>query len=368
MQPLKNIRVLDLSRLLPGPFASKVLHDLGAEVDKIEDPEMGDYMRAFPPQVDGMSVVFHALNQGKRSAIIDLKSTQGRSALLRLLPHYDVLLEGFRPGVMKRLGLGYDVLKRTHPGIIYCGISGYGASGPLKDRAGHDLNYLARSGLVDMTGPTNGKPALFGGQVADVGGALYAVIGILSALHERSQTGKGAKVDISMTEAAMSFGIFGLLGRLMGTELARGDDILMGGIAPYDTYETKDKKFVTIGALEPKFWMKFCAEVELESDLSALLPGAHQTELKKRVATVMRMRTRDEWARFNEKHNVCIEPVVAAEELVNDPLFQERRVFRPRKNGLPPIPNTPGTSRKPGRSAPSQGEHTVEILGTYSER
>ncbi|MCA9603079.1 MAG: CoA transferase, partial [Myxococcales bacterium] len=330
MPALTGLRVLDLSRLLPGPFATMVLADLGATVDKVEDPAGGDYLRLMPPQVDGMCAAFWALNRGKRSLVLDLKSEAGRAAFLDLVPTYDVLVESFRPGVMDKLGLGYGALSARSPGLIFASLSGYGATGPLTKRAGHDLNYLARSGVLGLTGPeaTKGPPQLPGVQIADIGGgALFAVVGILAALEERRRTGRGQFLDISLAEGAVSFGLFGLMGALAGLSGARGDDVLTGGIAPYNTYVSKDGVPVTVAALEPKFWMAFCQATGLEPDLEALAPGPHQAKLKQRVAETVAARTADEWRAFGESHDCCVEVVVAPEALPSDPLHAERHAF-----------------------------------------
>src|SRR5580704_6915913 len=198
--PLAGIRVLDLSRLLPGPFASLVLADLGARVDKIEDPAGGDYLRAMPPLRGDTSSMFLALNRNKRSACLDLKMERGRAALLKLTARYDVLLEQFRPGVLDRLGLGHRTLLETNPRLIVCALTGYGQDGPLANRAGHDLNYLARAGVLGMQGPAGAPPQPPGFQLADVGGGLWCVVAILAALRERDRTGKGSVIDVAMSE------------------------------------------------------------------------------------------------------------------------------------------------------------------------
>src|SRR5882672_7780578 len=239
--PLAGIRVLDLSRLLPGPFASLVLADLGAQVDKIEDPAGGDYLRVMPPMHGDTSSMFLALNRNKRSACLDLKMASGRAALLKLAAHYDVLLEQFRPGVLERLGLGHPTLRETNPRLIVCALTGYGQDGPLAQRAGHDLNYLARAGVLGMNGPAGAPPQVPGFQLADIGGGLWCVAGILAALYRRKAAdaagavGEGALIDVSMLESSMAFAVSGF-GHLFGGPLpARGDGPLTGGLAPNGT-------------------------------------------------------------------------------------------------------------------------------------
>ncbi|MFW6051434.1 MAG: CaiB/BaiF CoA transferase family protein [Myxococcota bacterium] len=361
-RPLEGVRVLDLSRLLPGPYATMVLADLGAAVDKVEDPAGGDYLRMMPPQVDGMSAPFHALNRGKRSVVLDLKKPEGREAFLELLPRYDVLVESFRPGVMGRFGLGYEALRERHPGLVYCAITGYGQDGPLAGRAGHDLNYLARAGLLAHTGPEDRPPQVPGVQIADIGGGgLFAVVGVLAALHERERTGKGRFVDVSMCEGSLAFTVFGLMAHLGGMPAPRGAGVLMGGIAPYQTYATKDGQHVTLGSLEPKFWNAFCAGVGIEPNMEALAPGPHQQGWKAKLAGIFAQRTRAEWEAFAEEHDCCLEPVLLPEEVLTDPQHTARGVFLDGPGGLK-LPTTPAGRPAGAAEAPAQGQHTDEVL------
>lgn len=328
-RPLEGVRVLDLTRLLPGPFASLVLADLGAVVDKLEDPSPGDYLRHMPPSVDGQGAAWQALNRDKRSLVIDLKNPDGADTLRRIVPRYDVLIEGFRPGVLDRLGVGHSTLRTLHPGLIVCAITGYGQDGPLAKRAGHDLNYLARAGVLGVTGPTGQAPAVSGAQMADVaGGALWAVVAILAALQERSRTGVGCVADIAMSEGAVPLATFALASLFAGERpRARGDGVLDGGIAAYSTYLTADGGAVALGALEPKFWTAFATAVGLDPSLDALVPGTHQPALKAAVAAVIAGRTRAAWEDFARSHDCCIEPVLEPHELPGDAQHQHRGVF-----------------------------------------
>ncbi|MEO0323869.1 MAG: CaiB/BaiF CoA-transferase family protein [Myxococcota bacterium] len=363
-RPLAGLRVLDISRLLPGPFASMLLADLGAEVIKVEDPKAGDYLRVMPLSAPGQpNVVFEALNRGKKSVVLDLKKPAGREALLALVRTADVLLESFRPGVLARLGLGPDTLRDANAQLITCAISGYGQDGPLKARAGHDLNYLARGGVLGMTGPAGGAPQVPGVQLADLSGGLYAVIAVLAELQGRAARGEGRALDISMCEASLSLGIFGLGLAAGGALRPRGEDMLMGGIAPYGTYRTRDGGFVALAALEPKFWMAFCAGVGLTPDLADVRPGPHQAARKAELASLFATRTRDEWAAFSEAHDCCLEPVLMPQELPGDPLHVARGVFEPRRLGDAEvsIPRTPVAPPAPG-PAPEQGADTEAVL------
>src|SRR5439155_13050144 len=263
-QPLSGIRILDLSRLLPGAYASQMLADYGADVIKIEEPGSGDYGRFMPPQLaGGMSLYFVAINRNKRSMTLNLKLQAGREIFLRMVRQADVVLESFRPGVMDRLGLGYEQLKEANPGIVYCGISGYGQDGPYRLRAGHDLNYAGYAGLLDYNRGPGGEPAMPPTQLGDLAGGSYmAVIGILAAVVGRAQTGEGRKIDVSMTEGVMSL-LSLVAGAYLNTGKAPrpGHSRLDGGLPCYNIYEAKDGKYVTLAALEPKFWNTFCTHI-----------------------------------------------------------------------------------------------------------
>lgn len=356
-----------------------LLRDLGATIDKLEDPEGGDYLRHLPPQVDGENALFRALNRGKRSIALDLKDAVSKETFLALIAHYDVILEQFRPGVLGRLGLSPASLLEAKPTLVVCSISGYGQSGPSLGRAGHDINYLARAGVLGFQGPPGEPPAVPGFQIADVGGALYAVTAIVAALRTRDRTGEGAHLDISMTEAAMGFALSGLahaLEGVPGSPRLHGTGELAGGIAPYRTYATKDGRYVALGALEPKFWFAFCKGVGIPEDPTALLTGPHQQEHVERLEKVFKSRTFGEWKLFSETHDVCLEPVLTPAETLEDPHLNARGVF------AGPLGQTRGF-RSPlvraftesGSAAaeasgeetalgavPRQGEHTAEVL------
>jgi crotonobetainyl-CoA:carnitine CoA-transferase CaiB-like acyl-CoA transferase len=362
---LKAIKVLDLSRLLPGPFASLVLADLGAQVDKIEDSGPGDYLRHMPPLVNGESVAFLALNRNKRSCVLDLKKPAAREAFLALAGAYDVLLEQFRPGVLDRLGLSHAVLRAHNPRLIVCALTGYGQDGPLAQRAGHDLNYLARAGVLGFQGPESGAPQVPGFQLADVGGGLWCVVGILAALAERARTGQGKVIDVAMLEASIGFAAFEVASALGGGTAARGADTLTGGIAPYSTYLTKDGQVMALGALEPKFWGAFCEGVGLPFEMSALVPGPHQAALKAQIAEIFRAKTRAEWEAFARERDCCLEPVLAPAELARDPHLSARGVLFEMDSPWGKIPQfrTPLTPKVAAhRPPPRRGEHTAEIL------
>ena len=369
MLPLEGIKVLDLSRLLPGPLATLVLADMGAEVDKVEDTSGGDYLRVMPPHAghgsDATSSIFLALNRNKRSVVIDLKKPKGKDALLRLARCYDVVLEQFRPGVLDRLGLSHATLLAENPRLVVCALTGYGQTGPLAQRAGHDLNYLARAGVLGMQGPEGGPPTLPGFQLADVSGGLYAVIGIMGALMERARTGKGSIVDVAMIETAMPFAIAGFGQSFGGQAPKAGGEALVGGIAPYQTYATKDGKAMSLAALEPKFWMAFSSGVGHAVDMSDLIPGPHQVALKDKLRAIFAEKTRDEWVQFARDRDCCLEPVLTAEEARIDEHLVARRMFfeMPSKWGPIPMMRTPLTDVDRAHAPPpGQGEHTDVIL------
>jgi crotonobetainyl-CoA:carnitine CoA-transferase CaiB-like acyl-CoA transferase len=365
MRPLTDIRVLDLSRLLPGPFATLVLADLGAVVDKIEDTGGGDYLRHMPPLLGGQSAMFQLLNRGKRSAILDLKKPEGREAFKRLVASYDVLFDQFRPGVLSRLGLGHGELHKLNPKLIICCLTGYGQEGPLAHRAGHDLNYLARSGILSAQGPAGGPPQVPGVQLADISGGMWCVIGILAAIAERARTGKGAVLDIAMTDGVLGFATPTIAGALAGVPPRAGDEALSGGIAPYNTYLSKDGHAMTLASLEPKFWMAFCAGVGLEVGMEALMPGPHQAALKARVADIFHTKSREEWVAFAAANDCCLEPVLDASSIVDDPLIAARRLVFDIPTPRGPLPQfrTPVTPKDESFTPPPlAGEHTRAIF------
>jgi alpha-methylacyl-CoA racemase len=369
--PLLGTKVLDLSRLLPGPLASLVLADLGAQVDKIEDSAGGDYLRHMPPQTAGVggveptSSIFLALNRNKRSAVLDLKKPEARAVFLRLVRSYDVVLEQFRPGVLDRLGLSHATLLEENPRLVVCALTGYGQTGPLAKRAGHDLNYLARGGILGFQGPAEGPPAVPGFQLADVSGGLYAVIGIMGALMERATSGKGRIVDVAMIETAMPFAAAGF-GILFGGQApGRGDEAITGGIAPYQTYATKDGGAMSLASLEPKFWMQFCAGIGREIEMSDLMPGPHQRALKEHLRSIFAEKTRADWIRFAEERDCCLEPVLTPDEARHDPHLVARKMFfeLPSPWGSILQMRTPlSATDRAHAPPPRQGEHTDAIL------
>jgi alpha-methylacyl-CoA racemase len=375
---LAGLRVLDLSRLLPGGFCTLLLADMGAEVLKVEDTGGGDYIRWMPPYYGGeeeqragvASAYFLALNRNKRSLRLNLKDERGRDVLLRLAEDYDVLVESFRPGVMDRLGVGYDALRQRNPRLIYCPISGYGQDGPLTARSGHDTNYLALNGLLGLTGRRGGPPIQSAGQIADLGGGgLMAAVGILAALHERERSGEGQVVDISMTDGALSW-LAMVAARYFAEQKVphRGEPELTGGIACYVPYETRDGGWVSLGALEPKFWQNWCNGVG-RPDLIEKQFEHPDSDAGAEIAAVFKERTRDEWTEFAGEHDCCLEPILDLDEALESELVRARGMVveldqpgigRVKQVGAPiKLSRTPADTSGP---APPLGADTDDVL------
>ncbi len=382
MTALSDIRVLDLSRLLPGGFCSLLLADFGAEVLKVEDTGMGDYIRWSTPSYEGAddsakSALFLALNRGKRSMRLNLKEEAGREVLLRLVREYDVLLESFRPGVMERLGIGYETLRDENPRLVYCAITGYGQDGPYTERSGHDMNYLGLGGLLGLTGDADGPPVQPAGQIADLGGgALMAAFGIMAALRERERSGQGQLVDVSMFDGSLSWLALVAAKYLAdGVAPGRGELELAGGLICYRPYACRDG-WVTLGALEPKFWQEWCRGVGREELVEKQFdrPGS---DAHAEVERIFLERTREEWRAFASEHDCCLEPVLGLDEALDSELVQAREMVlkldQPgagadvRLLGVPvKLSRTPGAPAGPG---PALGEHTREVLSSlgYSD-
>jgi alpha-methylacyl-CoA racemase len=368
MLALAGKKVLDLSRVIPGPLASLVLADLGATVDRIEDGS-GDRLRRAPPRVgsgeDATGAVFLSLNRNKRSAILDVRTPKGRDALLRLVRHYDVLIEQYRPGGLDRLGLSHAKLRAENPGLVVCSLTGYGQNGPLAPRAGHDLNYLARAGILEFLAPGDGEPPTVPGvQLADVSGALFAVIGILAALLERERTGVGKVVDVSMSEAAMPLAMAGFGFLFGGRAPERKAAPFLGGIAPYATYATKDGRSIALGIFEPKLWSTFCRAAGIEEGVDALKPGPHQAALRAKLRGLFASRTQEEWTALADAHDCSLDPVLTPAEARSAPHLAARGVFFELDSpwGRLAQMRMPVTDRSAHTPPPRLGEHTGEIL------
>lgn len=358
MRPLDGVTVLDLSRLLPGGAATLMLANFGAEVIKIEEPGPGDYGRSMPPFLDGEGAVFHLVNRGKKSVALNLKQAADREAFLRLVSRADVVVESFRPGVMKRLGLDYPALRAHNQRLIYVAITGYGMEGPYSGLAGHDINYLALAGVLDITGAEGGSPVIPGVQIADLaGGAMQAVIGVLLALAARSKTGQGQTVDVSMMAgAAWLLPVALAFHQATGALPERGADVLTGRYACYHLYECADARWISVGALEQKFWAALCRALGCESFISdQFAEGERRREIISEVSRIFKTRTAEEWFDHLKPFDACVAPVRNMAEVMREMgLGKGETVVSPK------LSETPGDL---GGPAPKLGEHTREVTG-----
>ena len=359
MKPLHPTRILDLTRLLPGAVCTMLLRDLGAEIIKIEDPRGGDYARWMPPLMDGLGVFFRSSNRGKRSIVIDLKAQAGQAVLHKLVEKSDVLIEGFRPGVTARLGADYETLCAINPQLVYCSLSGWGQDGPYAQISGHDLNYIARNGVLGA----EQNPQTPGSQVADVGGAYVAMIGILAALLKRQQTGCGDYVDVALSEAAMPLALAAWV-----EANASPDDksfiSLRGESACYNVYHSADGQPLALAAIEPKFWTNFCLAIEQPEWIELHTIRDQQSALIESVSALFKTKTAAEWTDLLENADCCFTPVIAAAELPRDPQIQARGMVGLSEDGIPwmrsPIRLSGDTLSL--SDAPDYGEHTRAVL------
>jgi len=326
-QPLKDILVLDFSTLLPGPMATLMLAEAGAEVIKFERPGVGEDARHTEPMIDGESIGFAVLNQGKRSVAIDLKSKGAVDALRPLLEKADVLVEQFRPGVMDRLGLGYEAVREINPGLIYCSITGYGQTGPKASAAGHDLNYIGDAGILSLSRGPDDQPTMPFGLVADIGGGTYpAVMNILLALIARQASGQGTHLDIAMSEGAFAFAYWAHAeGVIAGQNIESGGSRLTGGLARYRLYTAADGRQIAVGALEEKFWQSFCDVIGLPSALRDdwSEPDSCAAEVARRLGK----QPSTHWEPLLAAADCCCSVVKTPAEASRDPHFKARDVF-----------------------------------------
>lgn len=378
--PLNNLKILDFSTLLPGPYATMMLADLGADIIRIEAPNRPDLVRLLPPfSPDGQSAQHSLLNRSKRSLGLNLKTAEAPEIIRRLIVDqgYDIIIEQFRPGVMDRLGVGYTQLKETCPSLIFCSLTGYGQTGPYKNRAGHDLNYLALSGLLSYYGrkpdPNNPSPPPppLPMQVADVGaGSLHLVIGLLAAVIRRLNTGEGGHVDIAMYDGALAWNAIGAAKFLVGGQSPEPEDEVLNGGSFYDIYETKDGRFLSAGPLEPKFWQGFCQAIGRE-DLFE--PGTNfevtnQQTFKDEIRQAILSKTLAEWQEIFAPYDVCVEPVLTTKEALAHPQTQARHMI----TEIPMLDKTQPQIGLPIKlsgyepaykfTGKALGQHSIEIL------
>jgi crotonobetainyl-CoA:carnitine CoA-transferase CaiB-like acyl-CoA transferase len=356
---LKGITVIDLSRLLPGPYGTMVLADHGARVINIEDPRY---------RAEGLMVT--PISRNKEHMSLDLKHPEGRRIFFELVTRADVVVEGFRPGVVKRLGVDYEAVRAVREDIIYCSLSGYGQSGPLRDRAGHDVNYLAWAGILDLMGYPDQSPAIPGIQIADMVGGLNAAIGILMALVARSQTGRGQSIDISITDGMLAMMPVALLmRRLLGASPRRGDGMLAHRYACYNTYATRDGRYLAVGCVEARFWENLCRFLEIPDLIPLQYDEARREEIIATLRRVFRSKTLDAWMTAMEGHDLCCEAVRTLDEAIAHPVFKRRQMLPAFENadgdaelniGTPiKLSTTPGSMRTPPVAF---GESTASVL------
>jgi len=371
MMSLEGIRVLDLSRLAPGPFCTMILGDLGADITKIEGPPGGRLIQPWLTDTEE-TAPYSALDRNKKSLGLNLKQKEARDIFLQLAEKTDIVVEGFRPGVVKRLGVDYDTLKKINPRIIYCSITGYGQDGPYRDLPGHDINYISFGGALGMIGSQEGFPTIPSNFIGDyAAGGMNAAIGILAALVARDKTGKGQYVDIAMTDGVMT---------LMALDLAdyyaygkipqRGKEVISGGVPYYNVYQTSDNKYLSIGCIEPWFYENLCRALDRED----LIPyqeaeGDKKAEIFSTLKDIFRSKTRDEWVDLLSKHDVPISKVYNVDELASDPHLIERKMIlelphsslgKIKQAGISvKLSDTPGQVRS---FAPTRGQHTEEVL------
>lgn len=361
---LSGITVLDLSRLLPGPFCSMILADHGARVIMIEDKRFGPES-GFP----------RLTMRNKEHMTLNLKSDEGRHIFLKMVETADVILEGFRPGVVQKLGVDYDRVRTVNPGIIYCSITGYGQTGPLKDKPGHDVNYIAESGLLSLIGDPDRPPSIPGFQVADLaGGGMNAVIGILLALHARHRTGEGQYIDISMTDGSAALLTLAADFRQMsGQPLVRSRSVLSHQYAFYNTYETADHRFLSLGCLEPRFWINLCRCLNREEWASLQFDESARLEIMDALRRIIREKTLEHWIVTFENHDICWSAVNSIDDVFESPLFKQRNMVVDcrtedggtlRTFGIPvKLSGTPGSLRTPPASFGRDTEQILQDMG-----
>lgn len=323
MQALTGIRVLDLSRLLPGPYCTMLLADFGAEVIKIEEPGKGDYSRSFPPFLKDFGYWHLQLNRNKQSVVLDLKSEEGKNIFLELVKTADVVVESYRPGVLKKLGVDYEAAAKVNPKIIYCSLSGYGSKGPLAHKADHDLGYLSLAGVTAMSGEADGVPAIPGVLMADMNAALSAGMSIMIALRHAALTGQGQEIDISLFNVAMNL-MPGAASLFFGSGFVaeRGNNWLTGAYANYNIYATADGRYVSVGCLEKKFWRNLCLGLGKEELIDMIDDESNHPYLKEQLAAAFKQKTMREWEEFFADKDACVTPVLNFKEAVESEQVQ----------------------------------------------
>lgn len=376
MQALTGIRVLDMSRLLPGPYCTMLLADFGAEVIKIEEPGKGDYSRSFPPFLKDFGYWHLQLNRNKQSVVLDLKSEEGKNIFLELIKTADVVVESYRPGVLKKLGVDYEAAANVNPKIIYCSLSGYGSKGPLAHKADHDLGYLSLAGVTAMSGEADGAPAIPGVLMADMNAALSAGMSIMIALRHAALTGQGQEIDISLFNVAMNL-MPGAASLFFGSGFVaeRGNNWLTGAYANYNIYATADGRYISIGCLEKKFWRNLCIGLGKEELIDMIDDESNHSYLKQQLAAAFKQKTMREWEKFFADKDACVTPVLNFKEAVESEQVQANEmVLNVRDDELGEyqqlgfamkLSKTPAQLNK---RAPRLGEDTEKILAQLKKK
>ena len=375
MGALQGLKILDFTTLLPGPYATMMLADLGADVVRISSRGRYDLVIHWPPVIEGTDTTGSCawLGRNKKTIFLNMKKQASVDAVKRLVREYDIVIEQFRPGVMDRLGVGYETLKAVNPRLIYCAITGYGQSGPMAKRAGHDCNYMARSGILSAAGRKEGGPSLYNFQIADVAaGSNMAVIGILAAVYHRERTGEGQFVDISMCDGTVPFNSMDGAGYLAGGEEPSRETGMLNGGGVYDFYETLDGGYMSVGSLEPQFFAALCKGLGFPEWADGEKLRSDPAEVKAAFSDTFKQRTRSEWTEVFSKLDACVEPVLSLEEASRDPHLKERGMWpevplpltgdrHVRQMGCPVhLSRTPPEYRHAGYP---EGWHTREFLG-----
>ena len=375
MGPLQDIRVLDMSRLLPGPFCTRLFADMGADVIKIEEPVKGDYSRNFVPRRGDFACWFMEVNRNKKSVALDLKKEEDRRLFLELAKTAQVVVESYRPGVMKKLGVDFETVKQVNPKIVYCSITGYGKQGPLVKQADHDIGYQSLAGLISLSGEKDGKPSIPGVLAADMQASAMAGMSILAALHHAEQTGEGQEISLSLFDTCLAL-VPGVSATYFGNGFVnmRGNNWLSGANPNYNVYRTKDGRYMSVGCLEEKFWKNLCGVLERPDLVPVIQDETKYPWLKDELTAIIATKTMEEWVELAKGSDSCFAPVLnydealatgqaIADEMVLDVEDQELGNYK--TMGF--VTKFSATPCQLYRRAPRLGEHTEEILGEIAE-
>lgn len=376
--PLKGLKILDFTTLLPGPFATMTMADMGADVLQVLSGSRPDLTALWPPFIPGtkLSAASAMLGRGKRSMTLNLKDARAAGIVKQLIAAYDIVIEQFRPGVMERLGLGYETLCESNPALIYCSLTGYGQTGPMRDRAGHDINYLSRAGVMSYSGRKQTGPTLTGMQIADVAsGSSNAIIGILAAVIHRERTGEGQHIDVSMTDGVVAFNTFAAMALLAGGKEAGREEELLNGGSLYDFYETGDGRYISFGGLEPQFFSAFCRTIGRPDLIPGGVAPPELPAIKEEVRNIIKSKSRDAWCELFAKTDACVEPVLTLAEALDDPQTKARNMVidillpngeKVRQAGHPI--HYSATPPAYGAAGATAGTHTQEVMNGLGYR